>query len=877
MRARFPFQRTRLLTALGAWALAAVGCSNINNQNNSDYQRSPVVFDIDTAAANHPFCQSGKTPFPSVAVCQSTHKYVLYWNQPADTVGLIEYRIYVDTILPGVPGKTWADISQDRTLAAAIMPGSGINTDSIVFVVDDSNPAMQVVPRNSSEIIAIDTTGRVDSTGQLIFALIANYSEGNGPPRYGVVITNDKFPPSPLVPRYTPGPRYLTIDWSRPLDPTSFFDPGADTGIIREYVLVVQLANKLHGSHPVFIPTVHYLDGGRDRSAQVIGDSLPGTNPTWKFILPDSQRVVSRHGLDPGDSLQAVVNGLSPLDTIKIRLWAVDTSGNATDSNTSVNVILTDTTQPTTPQLSLLAGSVTQNRFMYTFTASRDLIAKSDGTLAPAAVPNANIQEYLLTRSGPGGSSVQTTLTIDSLNFPDSVFTDTVRYLPPGTDYRVFVQSVDSTGYPSLLDSLGVTTLPVRFSGADSADSCPPGFIPIPAGNFILGDTGADGDADEKPAASHYLGSYCIEPYEHKDSTGRFAAKVTWKTAEQTCAAMAPADSSHLCTEAEWERACKGSDSVALVYGVQSEQSDPNDLRFECNIGTGDSAMATTPALRNPVCLTTGGVYDMSGNLAEWTLDPYVAGDYAGQPDTLQPGVPLTTPSDTALHGYRGYFYLASSLSPAAMLHQARCSNRDYPAEVRPRPAPGCVDSARPMVAVLYNSPTNPVRCLPIPDSLWNRAIDTVSPSHDSSKVLFLLRGVDQPVSYAMPADTIYQGLRPTDVQLTTLTLAAVTFVNTETGVSIPDTLDAVEMLHDTSYAALTPILYRQIGPPWVPLEQNGQYVIHFLYAYSFLGTAPAQPQYANEVIGFRCCSLPVAAPSTRAAPLGKTAASRRR
>jgi len=397
--------------------------------------------------------------------------------------------------------------------------------------------------------------------------------------------------------------------------------------------------------------------------------------------------------------------------------------------------------------------------------------------------PNGNILQYQLTRkllSGSTGGSANTDsiLTVTPSNYDDTVFFDTVRYLPPGATYRIYVQAMDSTGHLSQIDSLDISDSANRFS--NSTATCPSGYTPIPAATFQLGDTDGQGDPDELPAKHYFIKSFCIENYEHRDNTGAFQIHMTWQQANAACESASPADSTHLCTEAEWERACKGPDPAPpLTYGYQAEDStNPGAMLNVCNIGTGDSIMAVTQSLRNPSCLTKEGAFDMPGNLAEWTQDAYSVNAYslaeAGS-DTLYPGRPLVAPNDTGLHGFRGGYYLDTHLPTATTLHSARCSNRDYPTQIRPQVYPGCINPSQPLVALIYGNSLLPPRCLPIPDSLQGRSIDSVSPGADSNQIIFLIHGVAQPVIYTLPPNPSYDSSRPISAEFTPLALAAIT------------------------------------------------------------------------------------------------------
>jgi formylglycine-generating enzyme required for sulfatase activity len=842
-------------------ALFLTGCPTDAPRDRFDYLRSPVTFRIDPVADNHPFCSDGNNvgagkTFATIQECQETRKYRLKWDRPEDTVGFSEYRIFVDTTPPNAPDLKWSDVQKDPTLASIRLSGKASSSDSIIFVLAAGAGSDPVQSRTNPRIMRLDTTGRIDSLGKLVFAISTGYRTSglNGQPRYTWVITNDRFAPYPLQPAFAAKARAVEISWTRPGDPTSFFDPDADSGLIRGYSLRVVRGGNAKSTIP-FNPVVTlYSVGGVNRTVEVKADSFKTSkNLAGRvFWLPDSQRVFNRYGDDARDSLRATVSGLSPQDTVDIALWAVDVSGNTTDSSSNNRKFLTDTTQPTTPVLQLVNGSLSRNGFVYTFTASRDLVESGSG-LAPASTPNANIREYLLTRTRTTGTAsvVDSVFKIAPSQRSRETFTDTVRYLPPGTGFKVSVYAVDSTGHASAAGFLNVTTPTAAFTGPDSGATCPTGFIPVPSGRFQFGSTAS---TDEGPAQTRGIGSYCIEPYEHRAS-GAFQTQVTWEKARDVCAAVSPGNESHLCTEGEWERACEGTESVPLVYGIQSEARNPSNVRFACNIGTNDSAMANNLSLRDPTCLSYDGVFDMSGNFAEWVLDPYT--DTYPSADTLIVGQPHTTPVTASRRGFRGTHYLNTSRTPAVMQSAGRCSNRDYAAQLRPKPYAGCTSETNPKLVVTYA--TKPPRCFTLPDSLQGRAVSSVTPGRDTNQIFILLPGQKSPVVFTMPADTAYRLVKPLSGLLSSRDLAIVTFVNSETSETIVDTLDATELVN-ASEATLNTIFAREAAAPWSVKRVNGRYEIRYLYSYSVSQKITARKFYANALIGFRCCSKPVPA-----------------
>ncbi len=183
-------------------------------------------------------------------------------------------------------------------------------------------------------------------------------------------------------------------------------------------------------------------------------------------------------------------------------------------------------------------------------------------------------------------------------------------------------------------------------------------MIYIPAGEFLMGsDSGRD---NERPQRLVYLDAYEIDRYEVTNvqyqrfikATGRrppyywFASDyprgqadvpvvgVGWQDADAYCAWVGK----RLPTEAEWEKACRGTDGRIYPWGDMWHPDRANvGLPFgEARSGVWDEAWsflqvdeigAGMPGLRPvgtyPEGASPYGVMDLAGNVSEWVWDWY--------------------------------------------------------------------------------------------------------------------------------------------------------------------------------------------------------------------------------------------------------------
>ena len=171
------------------------------------------------------------------------------------------------------------------------------------------------------------------------------------------------------------------------------------------------------------------------------------------------------------------------------------------------------------------------------------------------------------------------------------------------------------------------------------------GRILIPEGEFEMGSD--SGNADERPAHTVHLDAYwldqtevtnsqyhacvnkggCTQPritssHNIQDYFWQFTyndhpvINVTWDQAAQYCEWVG----GHLPTEAEWEKAARGTDGRTYPWG----NSPPNKDTLNYNSYVGDTArVGSYPSGASPY-----GVLDMAGNVDEWVADWYIRGYY---------------------------------------------------------------------------------------------------------------------------------------------------------------------------------------------------------------------------------------------------------
>jgi hypothetical protein len=121
---------------------------------------------------------------------------------------------------------------------------------------------------------------------------------------------------------------------------------------------------------------------------------------------------------------------------------------------------------------------------------------------------------------------------------------------------------------------------------------------------------------EELPGTEVALGGYYIDVLPYPDEAGAIA---TTNVARDDAAKMCEAKSKRLCTELEWEHACKGPD------GFTYEDGDTYHAAM-CGMGVPGEQASKRPSGELLGCKSAFGVRDMHGGAWEWTDGPWGRG-----------------------------------------------------------------------------------------------------------------------------------------------------------------------------------------------------------------------------------------------------------
>ncbi len=163
-------------------------------------------------------------------------------------------------------------------------------------------------------------------------------------------------------------------------------------------------------------------------------------------------------------------------------------------------------------------------------------------------------------------------------------------------------------------------------------------MVSIPAGEFLMGSDRKQGNVYNRPQNKIHTDAYMIDKYPITNAQyARFVAATAhrppldWKDGKiaegkelhpvtmvswNNATDYAEWAGKRLPTEAEWEKAARGTDGRRWPWG---NVMDPERLNTYYNVGS------TTPYNAYPEGASPYGVMDMAGNVSEWTADDFTA------------------------------------------------------------------------------------------------------------------------------------------------------------------------------------------------------------------------------------------------------------
>ena len=190
-------------------------------------------------------------------------------------------------------------------------------------------------------------------------------------------------------------------------------------------------------------------------------------------------------------------------------------------------------------------------------------------------------------------------------------------------------------------------------------------MVLIPGGEFITGDSGENESKfgfETKPRSRH-VNTYWIDRYEYPGK--RWAVpmvNVSWYEAASLCKKQGK----RLCSEWEWEKACRGPDNLTYPYGNHYS-------RIPCFTDRKFDNYSPAPSGSFPGCVSPFGVYDMSGNVNEWTSSTLTFDEVKEMGGRASYGIYdySADPADSKYPILRGGDW-------GEGLNDTRCSNRDH-------------------------------------------------------------------------------------------------------------------------------------------------------------------------------------------------------